>query len=66
LAILEHYLPQQLSDVEVEAIIDEIMAQVGASTPQDLGKVMGPAMARLKGRAEGKKIQDLVKAKLTR
>jgi hypothetical protein len=66
LAILEHYLPQQLSDAEVEAIIDEIMAQVGASTPQDLGKVMGPAMARLKGRAEGKKIQDLVKAKLTR
>lgn len=64
LAILEEYLPRQLSDEEVAAIIDEIIAQVGASTPKDLGKVMGPAMQQLKGQADGKKVQELVKSKL--
>jgi len=64
LAIVEEYLPRQLSDEEVGAIIDEIIAQVGASTPKDMGKVMGPAMQQLKGQADGKKVQQLVKAKL--
>ncbi|MGK7899843.1 MAG: GatB/YqeY domain-containing protein [Hormoscilla sp.] len=64
LAIVEEYLPRQLSDEEVGAIIDEIIAQVGASSPKDMGKVMGPAMQQLKGQADGKKVQQLVKAKL--
>ncbi|MGF1566970.1 MAG: GatB/YqeY domain-containing protein [Nodosilinea sp.] len=64
LAIIEEYLPQQLTDVEVEAIIDDLIAQSGASSPQDMGKVMGPAMQRLKGRADGTKVQAMVKAKL--
>ncbi|MBC6480173.1 MAG: GatB/YqeY domain-containing protein [Hormoscilla sp. GM7CHS1pb] len=64
LAIVEEYLPRQLSDEEVGAIIDEIIAQVGASTPKDMGKVMGLAMQQLKGQADGKKVQQLVKAKL--
>ena len=64
LAIIEEYLPKQLSDQEVEAIIDELIAQAGASSPKDMGKIMGPAMKRLKGKADGKKVQDLVKAKL--
>lgn len=64
LAIIEEYLPQQLSDEEVQAVIDEIIAQVGATSPKDMGKVMGPAMQRLKGQADGKKVQDFVKAKL--
>lgn len=64
LAIIEEYLPRQLSDEEVAAIIDEIIAQVGASSPKDMGKVMGPAMQQLKGKADGKKVQELVKAKL--
>ena len=64
LAIIQDYLPQQLSDQEVEAIIDELIAQAGASSPKDMGKVMGPAMKRLKGQADGKKVQALVKAKL--
>lgn len=64
LAILEEYLPKQLSDEELEQAIDAIIAQVGASSITDLGKVMGPAMQQMKGRADGKKVQDLVKAKL--
>lgn len=65
LAILEEYLPQQLSDEEIERTIDQIMAQVGATAAKDMGKVMGPAMQQLKGKADGKKVQDLVKAKLS-
>ncbi|MDJ0555411.1 MAG: GatB/YqeY domain-containing protein [Microcoleaceae cyanobacterium MO_207.B10] len=64
LAVLEEYLPKQLSDAEVALVIDEIIAQVGASSPKDMGKVMGPAMQKLKGKADGKKVQELVKAKL--
>ncbi|NET31898.1 MAG: GatB/YqeY domain-containing protein [Cyanothece sp. SIO1E1] len=65
LAIIEEYLPRQLSDSEIEAIVDELIAEVGAISPRDMGKVMGPAMQRLKGQADGKKIQALVKAKLS-
>ncbi|MEL7353376.1 MAG: GatB/YqeY domain-containing protein [Cyanobacteria bacterium P01_A01_bin.116] len=64
LAILEEYLPAQLSDAEVEAAVDEIIAQVGASGPRDMGKVMGPVMKKLQGKADGGKVQAIVKAKL--
>lgn len=64
LAIIEEYLPKQLSDEEVSVIIDEIITQVGASSAKDMGKVMGQAMQRLKGQTDGKKVQELVKAKL--
>ena len=64
LAIIETYLPEQVSDEEVEKIIDELIASSGASSMKDLGKVMGPAMKQLKGKADGKKIQSLVKSKL--
>ncbi|MEM8672566.1 MAG: GatB/YqeY domain-containing protein [Cyanobacteria bacterium P01_G01_bin.67] len=65
LAIIETYLPEQVSDEEVEAIIDSIIADSGATTLKDLGKVMGPAMKQLKGKADGKKIQAMVKSKLS-
>ncbi|MEB3831871.1 GatB/YqeY domain-containing protein [Phormidium sp. CCY1219] len=64
LAIIEEFLPRQLDDAQVSAIVDEIIARVGASSPKDMGKVMGPAMQQLKGKADGKKVQDMVKAKL--
>jgi uncharacterized protein YqeY len=64
LAIIEEYLPAQLSDAEIEAVIDELIAKTGASSPKDMGKVMGPAMKELKGRADGAKVQALVKSKL--
>lgn len=64
LAILEEYLPGQLSDEEIGAIVDEIIAKTGATSAKDMGKVMGPAMQQLKGRADGQKVQAVVKAKL--
>jgi uncharacterized protein len=64
LAIIETYLPEQVSDEEVTKIIDELIAASGATTMKDLGKVMGPAMKQLKGKADGKKIQEIVKSKL--
>ena len=65
LAIIEEYLPKQLSDEEVAAIIDEVIASTGATSAKDMGKVMGSAMQQLKGRADGQKIQAMVKAKLS-
>lgn len=64
LAIIEEYLPKQLSDEEVGAVVDEVMALVGATSSKDMGKVMGPVMQKLKGKADGQKIQTIVKAKL--
>ncbi len=64
LAILQEYLPQQLSDAEVSQAIEAIITEVGATSAKDMGKVMGPAMQALKGKADGKKVQEMVKAKL--
>ncbi|MGF1458316.1 MAG: GatB/YqeY domain-containing protein [Leptolyngbyaceae cyanobacterium] len=64
LAIIEEYLPAQMSDEEIEAVIDGLIAQTGAASAKDMGKVMGPAMKELKGRADGAKVQALVKSKL--
>lgn len=64
LKIIESYLPEQLDDEELNAVLDEIIASVGATSAKDLGKVMGVAMKQLKGKADGKKIQALVKSKL--
>ena len=64
LAIIEEYLPGQLSDEEVAAVIEEIIAKTGATSAKDMGKVMGPVMQQLKGRADGQKIQAIVKEKL--
>ncbi|HEY9909719.1 MAG TPA: GatB/YqeY domain-containing protein [Thermosynechococcaceae cyanobacterium] len=65
LLILEEYLPRQLSEAEVGQAIEAIIAQVGATSTKDLGKVMGAAMQQLKGKADGKQVQELVKAKLS-
>ncbi|MGD1866146.1 MAG: GatB/YqeY domain-containing protein [Phormidesmis sp.] len=65
LTILEEYLPAQLSDADIEAAVDEAIAQTGASSMRDMGKVMGPVMAKLKGQADGNKVQSIVKAKLS-
>ncbi|MGK7960262.1 GatB/YqeY domain-containing protein [Crocosphaera sp.] len=64
LAIIETYLPRQLSTEEIEGIIEQIIESVGATSPKDMGKVMGPAMKELKGKADGKQVQEIVKAKL--
>lgn len=58
---MEVYLPKQLSEAEVEAELKAIIAEVGASKPSDMGKVMGVATRRLAGQAEGRLISTIVK-----
>ena len=60
-AVMEKYLPRQMSEEEVTAILKEIIASVGANGPQDMGKVMGVATKQLAGKAEGKTISTIVK-----
>ena len=60
-AVLEAYLPKQMSNEELEAALKEIIAEVGAAGPQDMGKVMGVAPKKLAGKAEGRAISAKVK-----
>lgn len=62
---LEVYMPKQLSDDELSAAIDEMIAKMGASGMQDMGKVMGAVLGAHKGQIDGKKASDMVKAKLS-
>lgn len=64
-AVIEEYLPRQLSEEELEAELRKIIAEVGASGPQDMGKVMGTATKALAGRADGRAISAKVKTLLT-
>ena len=61
IAVLQNYLPQQLSVEELKPIIQEIIAKTGASSMKDMGKVMGMANGQLKGQADGKTISMVVK-----
>ena len=65
-AVIEQYLPAQMSDAELETIIAAIIAEVGAAGPQDMGKVMGVATRQLAGKAEGRAISEKVKEMLGR
>ena len=60
-AVLDTYLPKMLSESEVEARLREIIAELGASSPSDMGKVMGLATKKLAGLAEGRTISTIVK-----
>ena len=60
-AIIEEYLPKALTAEELEAALKEIIAEVGATSPKEMGKVMGVASKRLAGKAEGKAISEKVK-----
>lgn len=65
LAIINEYLPAQMSHEEAEEIIAGIIESAGATSQKDFGKVMGEAMKSLKGKIDGKAIQDMVKARLS-
>ena len=65
MAVIEKFLPAQLSEAEVEEALKSIIAQVGATSPKDMGKVMGAATKQLAGKADGKLISDIVKKLLS-
>jgi uncharacterized protein YqeY len=62
--ILSEFLPQQLSDDEVQALVDEAVGATGAAGPRDLGKVMGWLAPRTRGRADGRRVSELVAGRL--
>lgn len=64
LEVIQEYLPRQMSLDEIMSVIDDMIAQTGASGPGDLGKLMGMLMKQLKGKADGKLIQELAKNRL--
>lgn len=64
--VIEGYLPQQLSESEVQELVDQAVLETGASDPKDMGRVMGALMPRVKGRADGKLVNTLVRQALSR
>lgn len=65
LAVLEPYLPTQLDDDELAALVDETVADVGATSPGDLGAVMSSLMPKVRGRADGRRVNALVRERLS-
>lgn len=66
IVIIEKFLPKQMSAGELEAAVTKIIADLGASSPADMGKVMGAATKQLAGKADGKTISSLVKEMLSK
>jgi len=66
IAILEAYLPRQLTDAELSALVQESVAASGARGPKDMGAVMKALMPKIAGRAEGKRVSDAVKSALSK
>jgi uncharacterized protein len=66
LEVIERYLPKQLSDAELTSKVQDIISRVGASSPAEMGKVMGVASKELAGQAEGKAISEKVKELLSK
>jgi len=64
LSVLQEYLPKQSSQEEIEAIVKSVITETGASGPKDFGKVMPEVMKLLKGKADGKLVQNSVKQQL--
>lgn len=61
IAVIEKFLPAQLSPEEVEAVIKTVLTEVGATSPKDMGKVMAAANQKLAGKADGRMISEIVK-----
>jgi uncharacterized protein YqeY len=63
--LISAYLPEQISDEELEAIVGDALAESGATSPKEMGQVMALVMPKVKGRADGKRVSGAVKEKLT-
>lgn len=64
LLILQEFLPEQLSDTELQALVDAAITELGASSPRDMGRVMKLVTSQTKGRADGRLVSELVKERL--
>jgi uncharacterized protein len=64
ISVLADYMPEQLSDKELQAVVDETIAETGASSKADMGLVMGAVMPKVKGRADGTAVRTLVQQSL--
>jgi uncharacterized protein YqeY len=63
--LIGEYLPEQMSDDELAAIVGDVVAETGAASPKEMGRVMSMVMPRVQGRADGKRVSALVKERLT-
>lgn len=63
--VLKKYLPEEMPEEEIEKIVEEVVKETGASSPEDLGKVMGPVMKKIAGKADGDKVNQIVRKKLS-
>jgi uncharacterized protein len=63
--IIEAYMPAQISDEELRAIVGDVVAETGASSPKEMGKVMSAVMPQVKGRADGKRVSAMVQELLS-
>ena len=63
-AVIEEYLPAEMSDDELERLVADALAETGADSQREMGKVMAAAMAKAGGRADGKRVSELVRARL--
>ncbi|HEY2935659.1 MAG TPA: GatB/YqeY domain-containing protein [Gaiellaceae bacterium] len=64
LAVLQEFMPEPLSEEELEAIVDDAIAEVGATSMRDIGRVMADVMPQVSGRADGSMVSQLVREKL--
>jgi uncharacterized protein YqeY len=64
--VLEPYLPEQMGEDEIRALVAEAIESTGASSPKDMGRVMGALMPKVKGRADGKLVSGIVNAELAK
>ena len=65
LSVLQGYLPEQMPDEELRALVEEAVRDTGATSPREMGKVMSALLPRVRGRAEGKKVSDMVRQALS-
>lgn len=65
-AVIEKYLPKQMSEAELKVALSALISEIGASGPQDMGKIMGAATKKLAGKADGRAIADKVKELLNK
>ena len=64
--VIGAFLPEQMDEEAIRSVVQEVMQQVGASGPSDMGKVMGPSMGKMKGKADGSLISKVVKEELNK